>query len=472
VANVTHENHDTNDTMANPDPIAQPSKPQSRARVLLVDDESAIRKTFRYCLEDAGCDVTCAESAELAENLVQRVVFDVCLLDLKLGDASGIELLPALRAAAPWLRVVMVTAHSSIDNAVEAMRAGASDYLVKPCSCEQLRLAVDRQIVAQRMELRLEQLERAAGADEADDALASRSPAMRQVVETARSAAGADVTVLLLGDSGTGKGMLARAIHRWSKRAAGPFVTVNAPSLSPTLFESELFGHRRGAFTGAVQNAPGRVSQADGGTLFLDEVGDVPMDLQPKLLRFMQDREYERVGDPVTRRAEVRLIAATNHDLTQRVADGAFREDLLYRLNVIALRLPGLRERPEDILPLAERFLTGFVHEHGRIARGFADSARNALVGYGWPGNVRELRNVVERASILCNESQIEAHHLALGDGAAVSPVSTLVPQTLEDLERVHIQSVLARSETLERAARTLGIDVSTLYRKRKRYGV
>jgi NtrC-family two-component system response regulator AlgB len=443
-----------------------------RARVLVVDDEAAIRKTFRYCLEDAGCDVTCADSAEVAENLVQRMVFDLCLLDLKLGNTSGIELLPVLRSAAPWLRIIMVTAHSSIDNAVAAMRAGASDYVIKPCSCEQLRAAAERQIAAQRMELRLEQLERAAGANEADDALASRSPLMRQVVETAHSAAGADVTVLLLGESGTGKGMLARAIHRWSKRANGPFVTVNAPSLSPTLFESELFGHRRGAFTGAVQNAAGRVSQADGGTLFLDEVGDVPTDLQPKLLRFMQDREYERVGDPVTRRADVRLIAATNHDLKQRVAEGAFREDLLYRLNVIALRLPPLRERAEDILPLAERFLAGFVAEHGRRARGFADSARRALVGYRWPGNVRELRNVIERASILCSESQIEGHHLALGEAISEPAAPSYLPQTLDELERVHIQSVLARSDTLENAARTLGIDVSTLYRKRKRYGV
>ncbi|HXS73828.1 MAG TPA: sigma-54 dependent transcriptional regulator [Rhodanobacteraceae bacterium] len=450
----------------------RPHDQTPRARVLVVDDEAAIRKTFRYCLEDAGCDVTCADSAEVAENLVQRMVFDLCLLDLKLGNASGIDLLPMLRTAAPWMRVVMVTAHSSIDNAVAAMRAGASDYVIKPCSCEQLRAAAERQLNAQRMELRLEQLERAAGSNEADDALASRSPLMRQVVDTAHSAASADVTVLLLGESGTGKGMLARAIHRWSKRAKGPFVTVNAPSLSPTLFESELFGHRRGAFTGAVQNAAGRVSQADGGTLFLDEVGDVPMDLQPKLLRFMQDREYERVGDPVTRRANVRLVAATNHDLTQRVAEGAFREDLLYRLNVIALRLPGLRERPEDILPLAERFLAGFVTEHGRRPRGFTDAARRALVGYRWPGNVRELRNVIERASILCGEPQIDAQHLALGDGIAEPAAPTYLPQTLDELERVHIQSVLARSDTLENAARTLGIDVSTLYRKRKRYGV
>lgn len=459
-------------TRSDPSRSGRQQPANAHARVLVVDDEPAIRKTFRYCLEDAGYEVTSADSAEVAENLVQRMVFDLCLLDLRLGAASGIDLLPALRAAAPWMRVVMVTAHSSIDNAVLAMRAGASDYLVKPCSCEQLRVAAERQISAVRMELRLEQLERAIGSNEADDALASRSPLMRQVVETARSAASADVTVLLLGESGTGKGMLARAIHRWSKRVNGPFVTVNAPSLQPTLFESELFGHRRGAFTGAVQNAPGRVSQADGGTLFLDEVGDVPMDLQSKLLRFMQDHEYERVGDPVTRRAEVRMITATNHDLTERVKVGAFREDLLYRLNVIALSLPALRERPEDILPLAERFLAGFVAEHGRRARSFSDSARRALAGYRWPGNVRELRNVVERASILCGEPQIDRHHLALGGSTVAAPSASFMPQTLDELERVHIQSVLARSDTLENAAHTLGIDVSTLYRKRKRYGV
>lgn len=442
-----------------------------RARVLVVDDETSIRKTFRYCLEDAGLEVTCADSAQLAENLVQNTVFDLCLLDLRLGSDSGIELLPSLRAAAPWMRVVMVTAHSSIDNAVAAMRAGASDYLVKPCTCEQLRMAAERQLSTQRMELRLEQLERVVRND-ADDVLTSRSPLMRQVAETARSAAAADVTVLLLGESGTGKGMLAHAIHGWSKRANGPFITINAPSLSPTLFESELFGHRRGAFTGAVQNAPGRVSQADGGTLFLDEVGDVPLDLQPKLLRFLQDREYERVGDAVTRRADVRLIVATNHDLSRRVAEGAFREDLLYRLNVIALRLPALRERAEDILPLAERFLAEFVREHGRRARAFSDAARQALIGYRWPGNVRELRNVVERASILCDQERIDARHLALGDAAVAAPPAAYLPQSLDELERVHIQSVLTRSDTLENAARTLGIDVSTLYRKRKRYGI
>lgn len=458
------------------DPAPTDSAPadtkQPRARVLVVDDEMSIRKTFRYCLEDAGLEVTCADSAQLAENLVQSTVFDLCLLDLKLGNASGIDLLPVLRAAAPWMRVVMVTAHSSIDNAVAAMRAGASDYLVKPCSCEQLRTAAERQLSTQRMELRLEQLERATVRSEGDDVRASRSPLMRQVVETAHSAAASDVTMLLLGESGTGKGMLARAIHGWSKRANGRFVIINAPSLSATLFESELFGHRRGAFTGAVQNAAGRVSQADGGTLFLDEVGDVPLDLQPKLLRFLQDREYERVGDPVTRRADVRLVVATNHDLNRRVAEGAFREDLLYRLNVIALRLPALRERGEDILPLAERFLAEFVREHGRRARGFTDAARQALVGYRWPGNVRELRNVIERASILCEAERIDARHLALGDMAGAAPPAAYLPQSLDELERVHIQSVLARSDTLDNAARTLGIDVSTLYRKRKRYGI
>ncbi|WP_228492267.1 sigma-54-dependent response regulator transcription factor AlgB, partial [Pseudomonas aeruginosa] len=340
---------------------------EKQGRILLVDDESAILRTFRYCLEDEGYSVATASSAPQAEALLQRQVFDLCFLDLRLGEDNGLDVLAQMRVQAPWMRVVIVTAHSAVDTAVDAMQAGAVDYLVKPCSPDQLRLAAAKQLEVRQLTARLEALE-----DEVrrqGDGLESHSPAMAAVLETARQVAATDANILILGESGSGKGELARAIHTWSKRAKKPQVTINCPSLTAELMESELFGHSRGAFTGATESTLGRVSQADGGTLFLDEIGDFPLTLQPKLLRFIQDKEYERVGDPVTRRADVRILAATNRDLGAMVAQGQFREDLLYRLNVIVLNLPPLRERAEDILGLAERFLARFVKDYGRPAR-------------------------------------------------------------------------------------------------------
>jgi len=284
--------------------------------------------------------------------------------------------------------------------------------------------------------------------------------------------AATDANILILGESGSGKGELARAIHGWSKRAKKSCVTINCPSLSAELMESELFGHSRGAFTGATENTLGRISQADGGTLFLDEIGDFPLILQPKLLRFIQDKEYERIGDPVTRNADVRILAATNRDLAGMVAQGTFREDLLYRLNVIVLNLPPLRERAEDIIGLAERFLARFVKDYGRPARGFTEEARALLRRYSWPGNVRELRNVIERASIICNLELIGVEQLAIGGQTTSSAPRIGEAMSLEELEKAHIAAVMASSTTLDQAAKTLGIDASTLYRKRKQYSL
>jgi two-component system, NtrC family, response regulator AlgB len=307
---------------------------RQNGRILLVDDEAAILRTFRYCLEDQGYQVATAGSAAQAEALLQRQVFDLCFLDLRLGDDNGLDLLAQMRNQAPWTRVVIVTAHSAVDSAVDAMQAGACDYLVKPCSPEQLRLAAAKQLEVRQLAARLEALE--GEVRKTRNELDSNSPAMMAVLETARQVADTDANILILGESGTGKGELARAIHAWSPRAKKACVTINCPSLTAELMESELFGHSRGAFTGASESTQGRVSQADGGSLFLDEIGDFPLTLQPKLLRFIQDKEYERVGDPVTRRADVRILAATNRDLTAMVAQGQFREDLLYRLNVIS----------------------------------------------------------------------------------------------------------------------------------------
>lgn len=448
---------------------------RSQGRLLVVDDEPALLKTFRYCLEDAGYQVMTAQSVEQAERLAQGQVFDLCFLDLQLGRHSALDLMPTLQAEAPWMRIVVVTASSSIDIAVQAMRAGAVDYLVKPCSPEQLRLVAEQQMKTRRLQLRLEEVERTAGGDSVQ--MESQAPAMTKLIEQARQVANAEANVLILGESGTGKGVIARAIHGWSPRAQAPFVTVNTSGLSGELFESGLFGHRKGAFTGAVQNSPGRVSQADGGSLFLDEVGDVPLALQPKLLRFIQDKAYERVGDAVTRQADVRFIAATNRDLAAMIEEGSFREDLLYRLDVVRLQLPPLRERRADILLLAQGFLTGFALSGRHIAQGFSDDACEALLAYAWPGNIRELRNVVERASILCPEQMIGPQHLALGESTSTRLRVPTTPAmgaqiSLQALERAHILAVIAQAETLEAAAGTLGIDISTLYRKRKQYDI
>lgn len=444
-------------------------------RILLIDDDEHILRSFRMCLEADGHRVATATSGAAAVDLLQRQVFDLCFLDLKLGRESGLELLPRIRSLAPWVRVVMATANSAIDNAVTAMRSGAVDYIVKPCSPEQLRTTAKAQLDARRLALRLETLELESRAREPGD-METRSPAMARVLDEARRVADTDASVLLLGESGTGKGVLARAVHRWSPRSEQSFVTINCPALSAELLESELFGHRKGAFTGAVENTEGRVAQADAGTLFLDEVGDFPLALQPKLLRFVQDREYERVGDPVTRIANVRIVAATNRDLAAMVQEGLYREDLLYRLNVITLTVPPLRERQEDLLPIAGNLLRQFAADYGRPARTLTHDAQAALRGHSWPGNIRELRNTIERAVILCPDEAVSSAHLspAATPSSATPPGGAQVgaPVTLQALERAHIERIIASSTTLEAASRTLGIDASTLYRKRRQYSL
>jgi NtrC-family two-component system response regulator AlgB len=296
---------------------------------------------------------------------------------------------------------------------------------------------------------------------------------MRQAVELAFQVAASEATVLLRGESGTGKGVLARAIHERSARAGGPFVIVHCPSLSGELLESELFGHVRGAFTGAVLDTEGKVAAAEGGTLFLDEIGDLPPAVQPKLLRLLQDRCYERIGETRTRIANVRILAATNRDLAAEVAAGRFREDLFYRLNVIDIELPPLRQRPHDILPLAKHLLRFFARQTGKGVHVFSPEAEAALLRHKWPGNVRELRNAIERGVILAAGDTLDRLHLP-GQVGNPPPAQVQVggAVTLDALEAEHIRRVLASSSSLEEAAATLGIDPSTLYRKRKRYSL
>jgi NtrC-family two-component system response regulator AlgB len=451
-------------------PTPPANDPARALRVLVIDDEKNIRATLTLCLEGLGCQVKAAADAEGALRLLRQQAFDLAFLDLRLGSQSGMELLPQLLAEAPDLAVVVITAYATIDTAVDAIRRGARGYLPKPFTPAQIRHEVEQVAAAQAMERRADDLAQQLRQALPEVDLESRSPRMHAVMQVIDRAAAADATVLLRGENGTGKGVLARALHLRGPRRERPFVVVNCPTLSEELLASELFGHARGAFTGATRDQAGRVEAAQGGTLFLDEIGEISPGLQAKLLRFLQDREFERLGEGRTRRADVRVVAATNRDLEEGVRSGRFREDLLYRLNVVEVRVPALRERPEDILPLAERFLSFFAAAARRQVPQLSAAASEALRGYGWPGNVRELRNAIERATILWPARVIEPAAFPERIAAAAPAQPQLGGDfTLEAIEREHILRVIARTPTLDEAARVLGIDASTLWRRCKR---
>src|SRR4249919_1417514 len=344
-----------------------------KGRILAIDDDRRLLENFSLCLEQEGHRVTCVDNLADGLRLAASLPFHLCLLDRSLGSDSGLDALPKFRELAPQMRIIMVTAHAGVPEAIRAISEGASDYLVKPCSPDQLRIAVARQLDTRRLLDRLDNYERESAVPNVR--LSSKSESMNRVLQIANQVAPTDANVLLLGESGTGKGVLAAAIHDASARAQAPMATVNCPSLSAELMESELFGHAKGSFTGATHSTAGRVSQAEGGSLFFDENGDFPLALQPKLLRFIQDKLYERVGDPSTRRADTRIIAATNHDLQAMVENGLFRLDLLYRLNVISITLPPLRDRPEDIEDLAQGFVERYAANYRLPARGLSASA-------------------------------------------------------------------------------------------------
>jgi NtrC-family two-component system response regulator AlgB len=442
--------------------------------VLLVDDDQGLRKTLRLALEAMGHRVSEAGCRDEALDRLGQRVFEVCFLDIRLGREEGLDLLPALLRAAPGMAIVMMTAYATIETAVEAMRRGAADYLPKPFTPTEIRVVLDRIRQLRRLQSHVEELEEQVRAIVPEADLQTAEETMRRTLDVAFKVAPTDATVLIRGESGTGKGVLARAIHARSVRAEAPFVTVSCPSLSAELLESDLFGHVKGAFTGAVQDTTGKVAAAEGGTLFLDEVGDLPLPLQPKLLRLLQEKRYERVGETRTRVCDVRILAATNRDLTADVAAGRFREDLLYRLNVIEVVMPSLRERPRDIGPLAEHLLQFFARQARKTLTGFTEEAKAAILRHGWPGNVRELRNAVERGVILASGSTVGLADLPVQVGAASPNGAVEIGHdfTLEKLEAEHIRRVLATKATLEEAAEVLGIDPSTLYRKRKRFGL
>ena len=438
-------------------------------RILVVDDERTIRNTFRVAIEAFGHDVELASNTQDALQLLKGVGgFDVAFLDLKLSQESGLDLLPSLLELSPRLTVIIVTAFASIETAVEAMRRGAFDYLPKPCTPEQIRQVLARAEKTRRLENRVAELESRLSSEAPDIDMATRSPAMQKALDLAARAAPSDATILLLGESGTGKSVMARAIHQQSPRRGHAFVTVSCPSLSRELLESELFGHVKGAFTGALADTWGKVAAADGGTLFLDEIGDLPLEVQARLLRLLQEREYERVGETRPRKANVRVISATNHDLAAAVAQGRFREDLYYRLNVISLTMPPLRERAADVPILAARMLAFFAGHAGKPATTISPEAQAALAQHPWPGNLRELRNVIERAVILSAGDSIAVADLS----ESVHPTSDIRlggPFPLDAVENEHIRRVIAATRSLEEAAALLAIDPATLYRRRKK---
>jgi NtrC-family two-component system response regulator AlgB len=424
------------------------------------------------CLETEGYRVTAVSNFDDALSEASRKSFDVAFVDLRLGTTNGLDLIPALLATTPWLKIVVITAYASIETAVEAMKRGATDYLPKPFTPAQVKLAIRKVFDIRNLEQKVTALREDLGRSHFDVDFSSTSAAMTRAVNLARQVAPSDATILIRGESGTGKTVLAKAIHAWSQRAVMPFSVISCPSLSPELLESELFGHVKGAFTGAVRDNPGRISMCNRGTLLLDEIGDLPLSLQPKLLRFVQEKEYERIGDYTTRHADVRIIAATNIDVEKSVREGRFREDLYYRLNVIQIGIPPLRERPDDIVSLANGLLIFFCKSCHKVLGGFTDEALHLLKSYPWPGNVRELRNVIERAVILCEGNRIDVDHLPENVHNAYSAIKIGDPVSLDKIEEEHIRRVLASTRSLQEAADLLGIDQATLWRRRKQYGI
>ncbi len=438
--------------------------------ILLIDDEDSLRRSLRMTLETMGHAAAEAESGDQALRLLHSQRFDAAFLDLRLGRESGIDLLPTLLRETPDLAVVIITAYATIASSVEAMRYGAFDYLPKPFTPDQVRVTLERWRQMRRLRNQIADLQEQVRAAAPEPDLHTVEPLMRDALDRAFRAAGGETALLLVGEPGAGKSVLARAVHARSSRGGGPFVPVHCPSLSAESLESELFGHAKGASAGVAQDPAGKAAAAEGGTLLLEEIGALPLSAQSKLLRLLREKCYERVGDTRVRSADVRLVATTSRDLTAAAAAGRFRDDLFSQLREAKVELPPLRQRRADILPLAERLLRFYARQGGKTVV-FGQAAQAALTGYDWPGNIRELRTVVERAVLLA-AGEIDAAHLAPEIGAHTAARFVAGgPVTLELLEAEHIRRVLAVTPSLPEAAAALGIDQSTLYRKRKRYG-
>jgi len=448
-------------------------------RVLIIDDDEGHAEALADGLEteDASCRI--AGSGTEGVELMSEATYDAILTDLVMHDVDGLQVLKEAGRLQPEAVVLLITGHGSVETAVDAMRLGASDYLTKPVRIAELRTRLARALETghlRRTNLELRrQLDKRYGFEE----IIGHSSAMQRIFDTLRQVSSSSATVLILGESGTGKELVARAIHTNSTRKDQPFVAVNCAALSQGLIESELFGHMKGAFTGAISTKEGVIVYADGGTLFLDEVGDMPLETQAKLLRVLETREVQPVGGNTTRKVDIRLVAATNRDLRAAVADGSFREDLLFRLQVVTVELPPLRQRTGDIPMLIDHFIGELAAEHGREVRGITPEARAVLVRYDWPGNVRELRNAIENMVLLTRSDVIDVEDVpehvkqATGSGSRTAGSYELAGRTLNEVERDLIEANLELAEgNRQKAAKVMGIGERTLYRKLKEYGL
>ena len=463
-----------------------------RVSVLVVDDEPGLAEGMAEALERIGLKAFACMNGREALRIIDENEIDLVLTDLIMHDVTGMDVLRAAKQRHPDCEVIVISGQGGVEAAVDAMKAGAATYIRKPLRVEEVRAVVQKQLDRLAVLRRRDELERRVDESYGIAGIVGRSDAMRSVLTLVRQVADTNATVLILGESGTGKELIAQAIHRLARRRQAAFVAINCAAMSETLLESELFGHERGAFTGAVRNHRGKFEYADGGTLFLDEIGDMPLTLQAKLLRVLETREVVRVGSNEPIKVDVRIVAATNKDLEQAVREGRFREDLYFRIKVVTVRLPPLRDRGDDVPALVERFVKEFSALHGRTVQSVTTAAMGKFLGYAWPGNVRQLRNVIETAVLVTPGTTIDVPNLppeiaavetpraaprtsstgALGPGASATGSLEDLVIPLADAERILIRNALReRGGNREQAAKALGISERTLYRKIKEYG-
>ncbi len=444
-------------------------------RILIVDDDEHQREQLSGFLKKQGFSVTTAESGLEAINLCQDKHFEVALIDLKMPGMDGIELLKKLKESNPEIQVIMITAHGSVDTAVEAMKLGAYHYVNKPINLDELKLNINKALESYHLVSENKYLKEQLEEKYKDVQIIGNSKAIKEVLSTVSRVAKTKSTVLIRGDSGTGKELVARAIHALSDQADQRFIPISCAALPETLFESELFGHERGAFTGAIKKREGRFELADGGTLFLDEVGDIPLETQVKLLRVIESQEFERLGGKETLKVDVRIISATNQDLEKKIKERSFREDLYYRLNVISVFIPPLRERKGDILLLVDHFIKKANQKCGRSIKGITPEVKDLILNYDWPGNVRELENVIERGVVLSRTEVIDKTDLPYFGLVSDKSLKHLpsASLSLKDVEKDHILRVLKKTNwNLNKTAEVLGIHRNTLRLKMKEYGI
>ena len=447
----------------------------AKARILIVDDEASARTGLARLLKQADYEVAVAGDGVEALEVAADVAPDVVVTDLRMPNMDGMTLLAKLREQDADLPVLVTTAFADVNAAVEAMRKGAADFLTKPIDFDVLALAIERSLEQRAIKVEAENLRRHLRERDGEglQGLTGSSPAMQKVYRVARQVAGSRATVLITGESGTGKGELAMAVHALSPRNKTPFISLLCAAIPETLLEAEIFGHVKGAFTGADKRRVGRFEQAAGGTLFLDEVGDIPPLMQVKLLRVLQERAIERIGSGTTIPVDVRLIAATNRDLATEVREGRFREDLYYRLNVVHIEMPPLRLRGADVLSLANFFLQRFARENHKPIDSFSDAARTKIQGHRWPGNVRELENAAERAVVMCEGTQIDAEDLPFDAAQPIQGPLRIPGSTMAEIERHAILSTLEATQgSTSRAAEILDISVRTIQYRLGEYGL